>query len=153
MIGNLRRAFLTLALLFAGIPAIQAGDFFERDGVAIAGYDPVAYFAEMKPVKGSKQHRAEYHGSVFLFSSPDNRNAFVAHPDKFVPQYGGFCAFGMAKGYKAAIDPVAFTVVGDKLYLNYNGTVRALWVLDIPGYVKKADANWPEVSKTSDVTQ
>lgn len=76
---------------------------------------------------------------------------FIANPEKFAPQYGGYCAFGMAKGYKAAIDPAAFTVVSDRLYLNYNGTVRALWVLDIPRYVKKADANWPEIRKTSKV--
>jgi YHS domain-containing protein len=128
------------------------GEFFERDGAAIGGYDPVAYFTEMKPVKGAAQHRAEFQGSTFLFSTAQNRDAFLAHPEKFAPQYGGFCAFGMAKGYKAAIDPAAFTVVGDKLYLNYNGTVRALWVLDIPGYLEKADRNWPEVRKSSHIT-
>jgi len=129
-----------------------AGAYFERNGIAIDGYDPVAYFTEMKPVRGSDQYQADHLGSVFLFSSAANREKFLAAPEKFSPQYGGFCAFGMAKGYKAAIDPAAFTVVGDKLYLNYNGTVRALWLLDIQGYIKKADRNWPEVGKTNHVT-
>lgn len=120
--------------------------------MAIGGYDPIAYFTEMKPVRGSEQYRAEYQGSIFLFASAANHVAFLAHPGKFAPQYGGFCAFGMAKGYKAAIDPAAFTVVGDKLYLNCNGTVRALWLLDIHGYMRQADLNWPEVRTSTHVT-
>lgn len=138
-------------LILLGTMPILAGGFFERDGTAIGGYDPVAYFAEMKPVKGLPDFSATYQGSTFYFSSAAHRDLFTADPAKFAPQYGGYCAFGMAKGYKAAIDPTAFTVVGDKLYLNYNGTVRALWVLDIPGYVKKADRNWPEVRTSANV--
>ena len=149
-----RRIILVVTALLAFVisPAF-AGEYFERDGVAIGGYDPVAYFTEMKPVKGSAAFHAEYQASTFHFASAAHRDTFAANPAKYAPQYGGFCAFGMAKGYKAAIDPAAFTVVGDKLYLNYNGTVRALWVLDIPGYVKKADQNWPEVRKSTSVTQ
>ncbi len=150
-----RTARLALTILFcllAIFPAL-AGEYFERDGVAIGGYDPVAYFTEMKPVKGSSSFHAEYLGSKFHFASAAHRETFAANPAKYAPQYGGFCAYGMAKGYKASIDPAAFTVVGDKLFLNYNGTVRALWVLDIPGYVRKADQNWPEVRKTASVTQ
>jgi YHS domain-containing protein len=129
-----------------------AGEVFEKDGIAINGYDTVAYFTEMKAVKGVGHYRAEYKWAVFLFVSAANRDAFLEHPEKFAPQYGGFCAYGMAKGYKAATDPAAFTVVGDKLYLNYNGTVRALWVLDIPSYVNKADQHWPEVRHSFHVT-
>lgn len=125
-----------------------AGEYFERHGAAIDGYDPVAYFTDLKPVKGLPDFQASYQGSTFYFVSAAHRDTFTGDPGKFAPQYGGYCAFGMAKGYKAAIDPAAFTVVGDKLYLNYNGTVRALWVLDIQGYVKKADQNWPEVRKS-----
>lgn len=152
---NHRRNTLFLTMLFSCLVTASsfAGEFFEKDGVAIGGYDPVAYFTEMKPVKGSDQHRTEFQGSIFLFASAENRETFLAQPEQFAPQYGGYCAFGMAKGYKAAIDPAAFTIVGDKLYLNYNGTVRALWVLDVQGYVKKADRNWPEVRKSTNVTQ
>lgn len=147
------RMLATTALLLASATASVAGEFFASDGVAIRGYDPVAYFTDMKPVKGSPEFHAEYQGSIFYFASAIHRDTFLAHPEKFAPRYGGYCAFGMAKGYKAAIDPAAFTVVGDRLYLNYNGTVRALWVLDIPGYVKKADANWPEVRNTTKVLE
>jgi YHS domain-containing protein len=143
--------FLTLMLAVVFATPAFAGEYFERDGVAIYGYDPIAYFSDMKPVKGSAEFRAEYQSSTFHFSTVANRDSFIANPDKFAPQYGGYCAFGMAKGYKAAIDPAAFTVVGDKLYLNYSETVRSKWVLDIPGYIHKANENWPDVRKLTTV--
>ena len=96
-----------------------AGEFYEKAGAAIKGHDPVAYFKDGKPMKGSPDHKADYKGSVFHFSSKANRDAFAADPAKYAPQYNGFCAFGAAGGYKAAVDPDAFTVVNDKLYLNY----------------------------------
>jgi YHS domain-containing protein len=130
---------------------ILAGEFFERNGLAIDGYDPVAYFTEQKPVKGSSEFRADFRGSTFQFASAIHRDAFTADPEKFVPQYGGYCAYGMAKGYKASIDPAAFTVLGDKLYLNYSEAVRTRWLADIPGYIQKADANWPEVQRQTKV--
>jgi YHS domain-containing protein len=144
-----------LTILLAGFITTPAfsGEYFEKDGVAIHGYDPVDYFAEMKPVKGLAEFHAEYQGSTFHFSTVANRDTFMANPDKFAPQYGGYCAFGMAKGYKAVIDPDAFTVVGDKLYLNYSETVRSKWKLDIPGYIGKANANWPEVRKLTKVQE
>ncbi len=110
--------FLTLLLAVVFATPAFAGEYFERDGVAIYGYDPIAYFAEIKPVKGSAEFHAEYQGSTFHFSSAANRDTFTTDPDKFAPQYGGYCAFGMAKGYKAVIGPDAFTVVGERLYLN-----------------------------------
>ena len=130
---NHRRAFLVVLTLLAFVigPAF-AGEYFEKDGVAISGYDPVAYFVEMKPVKGSPEFHAEYQGSTFYFSSAANRDTFAANPDKFAPQYGGYCAFGMAKGYKAVIAPSAFTVVDDKLYLNYHSCPKQLMTLGHP---------------------
>jgi len=141
------------ALLFMSIVPSFAGEYFEKDGVAIHGYDPIAYFAEMKPVKGLPDFQAEYQGSTFYFSTATNRDRFMIQPDKFAPQYGGYCAFGMAKGHKAVIDPDAFTVVHDKLYLNYSETVRSQWVSDIPGYIRKANANWPDVKRLTKVHQ
>lgn len=154
MSWNLRHTVvITAVLLFMSIVPAFAGEYFERDGIAICGYDPVAYFAEMKPVKGLTEFHAEYQGSTFYFSTAANRNTFTANPDKFAPQYGGYCAFGMAKGYKAVIDPDAFTVVEDKLYLNYSEAVRSKWKSDIPGYIRKANANWPEVRKLTKVQE
>jgi YHS domain-containing protein len=143
-------ALLTLALF---VTSAWAGEFYEKGGVAIKGYDPVAFFTDKKPVKGSPQHTAEYKGSVFHFASKGSRDLFVANPAKYAPQYNGFCAFGTAGGYKAAIDPVAFTVVDGKLYLNYNTDVRKQWSADIPGFVAKADKNWPEVSRQTKVIE
>ncbi len=153
MILRIIRLCAALYSLIAVVASASAGEYFERDGVAIGGYDPVAYFTEMKPMKGLPAFHATSQGSVFHFTSAAHRDTFNANPAKYAPQYGGYCAFGMAKGYKAAIDPAAFTVVGDKLYLNYNGTVRAFWVLDIPGFINKADQNWPEARKSAHVTQ
>jgi len=148
----LRRAIVALTLLAAGAPVL-AGEFFEKNGVAIHGYDPVAYFKENKPVRGAEEWRAEYQGSTFLFASQANRDAFRADPAKYAPQYGGFCASGTAGGYKAKIDPAAFTVVDGKLYLNYNEDVRKRWSGDTKGYIAKADRNWPTVSKQTKVVE
>jgi YHS domain-containing protein len=102
-------------------------------------------------VKGSPEFQVLHRGSTFQFASEAHRRAFVADPDKYAPQYGGYCAYGMAKGYKAKIDPVSFTVVDGKLFLNYNDIVRAQWLSDISGYIRKADANWPEAMKLTKV--
>lgn len=148
---GLRILIILLVVGFVG--SIHASQQFEPNSLAIDGYDPVAYFMEMKPVKGSPEFRADYQGSTFQFVSAAHRDIFAAEPAKYTPQYGGYCAYGMAKGYKAKIDPVAFTVMGDKLYLNYSEGVRSQWLTDIPGYVSKADANWPEVQKQTKVRE
>jgi YHS domain-containing protein len=139
--------------LVCATPATEAlgGTFFEKDGAAIKGYDPVAYFTENKPVPGSPAYQAEYKGSTFRFASQAHRDAFMADPERYAPQYGGFCAFGTAGGYKAAIDPAAFTIVDGKLYLNYNADVQKQWARDIPGFISKADKNWPQVTGTTKV--
>ncbi|MEK9139422.1 MAG: YHS domain-containing (seleno)protein [Nitrospirota bacterium] len=138
---------LMLLLAVGLVDSTYAGQFFERNDLAIDGYDPIAYFTEMKPVKGSSEFRTDFQGATFHFVSAAHRDTFAANPEKFIPQYGGYCAYGMAKGYKAKIDPAAFTVVNNKLYLNYSEAVRAQWLSDIPGYIRKADANWPGSEK------
>ena len=134
-------------------PLATATQLFERNGLAIDGYDPVAYFTERKPVKGAPEFRTEFQGATFQFASADHRDRFAADPEQFAPQYGGFCAYGTAKGYKAKIDPEAFTVVHGKLYLNYSDAVQTRWLSDIPGYIQQADANWPEVQKQTRVRE
>jgi YHS domain-containing protein len=130
-----------------------AGEYFEKDGVALRGHDPVAYFSDNKPLKGSPEHQAEYKGSTFHFASKANRDAFVADSAKYAPQYGGFCAYGMASGYKAATDPAAFSIVDGKLYLNYNRDIQTQWSADRPGFIDKANGNWPAASKQSKVIE
>jgi YHS domain-containing protein len=148
------RAIGLVLALFAAVllsTAARAGEFFEKDGVAMRGYDVVSYFTDKKPVQGSADLKFEYKGSTFHFSSQANLDAFSAKPEQYAPQYGGFCAFGTAGGYKAATDPAAFTVVDSKLYLNYDKNVQKDWSADIPGFIAKADKNWPDVSKLTDV--
>ena len=140
---SLAAALAASALLMANA---WAGAFFERDGAALRGHDAVAYFKDGKPVKGAAEHKAEFKGSTFLFASQANRDAFAADPARYAPQYGGYCAFGVSGGYKAATDPAAFTVVDGKLYLNYNRGVQKQWSADVPGFVAKADKHWPGVT-------
>jgi YHS domain-containing protein len=146
------RLAATLALVALAGQAL-AGDFYEKNGAAIRGYDPVAYFTDRKPVKGSSAYKAEYGKSVFHFASQANRDAFAADPARYAPQYNGFCAFGVAGGYKAAIDPAAFTIVDNKLYLNYNKDVQKQWRADIPGFIAKAGKNWPKVAAQTKVIE
>jgi YHS domain-containing protein len=149
----LRSAIIAVSLLFAAIAAsvAVAGSVNEVQGLAIKGFDPVAYFIDQKAVPGSAEFTHPYDGVTYRFSSAAHRDAFIANPQKYLPAYGGFCAFGTASGYKADIDPKAFTVVDGKLYLNYNQDVRSKWQQDIPGYIKTADEKWPTVSKSTDV--
>ncbi|HEV3008587.1 MAG TPA: YHS domain-containing (seleno)protein [Burkholderiales bacterium] len=136
---------LSLALIFS-LAAHAAGESnVDSSGLALKGYDPVAYFSEKKPVPGKPEFTARHEGATYRFASAANRDAFAAAPAKYAPQYGGYCAFGAASGYKAPIEPDAWTVVDGKLYLNYNRSVRSQWSSDIPGFVRKADANWPAI--------
>ena len=128
-----------------------AGEFNESNGVAIKGYDPVAFFKESKPVRGKDDLRFEYKGSTFVFANGDNRAAFAADPAKYAPQYGGYCALGTARGYKADIDAATFTVIDGRLYLNYNTQVQREWAADRARFIRQADERWPTVSKTEKV--
>ncbi|MEZ5812020.1 MAG: YHS domain-containing (seleno)protein [Rhizobiaceae bacterium] len=136
-------AFASL-LLFA-LPAAAGALNLDTAGVAVGGYDPVAYFSQSQAVEGSDALTATHDGATYRFASAENKAAFEADPEKFLPAYGGYCAYGMSQGYKAPIDPQAFTIVDDKLYLNYSLGVRKTWQSDIPGYVAKADKVWSEI--------
>lgn len=114
-------------------------------GVAVGGYDPVAYFTDGKPVPGRVELTLEHEGAVWRFASEANREAFRLDPAKYAPQYGGYCAIAVASGYTAKGDPKAWTIVGEKLYLNYSKAVQKSWEQDIPGNIRKGDAQWPRV--------
>lgn len=116
-------------------------------GVAVGGYDPVAYFTQGKPVQGRAELSFEHEGAQWRFASEMNREAFRADPAKYAPQYGGYCAWAVANGYTAKGDPNAWTIAEGKLFLNYNRSVQKGWEKDIPGNVRKGDANWPAVLK------
>lgn len=139
------RRFLAIVLLIIASSA-HGGPNVDSSGLALQGYDPVAYFTDAKPVRGKAEFAARHDGATYRFASAANRDAFLAAPAKYAPQYGGYCAFGMASGYKATVEPDAWTIVEGKLYLNYNRSVRSRWSSDVPGYVRKADGHWPKFS-------
>jgi YHS domain-containing protein len=141
------KALVLLAATFATAAMAERPPVFsDRDG-AIRGFDPVAYFNYSAAIKGSPRIAYEWRGAVWHFAHSENRARFVADPEKYAPQYGGYCAYGVAQGYAAEIDPAYWTVVDGKLYLNTSLEIRDRWRADVPGYVRKADANWPGVLK------
>lgn len=120
-------------------------EVFAIDGIAIRGIDPVAYFKKSAPVMGSSSHATMWNGATWHFESAENLADFEADPVAFAPKYGGYCAYAVSKGGTATTDPQAWTIHENRLYLNFNLTVRGIWSKDIPGNVAKADANWPGV--------
>ena len=115
-------------------------------GLAIKGYDPVAYHTDGKPAVGSDKYELEWKDAKWRFASAAHRDLFKADPDKYAPRYGGYCAWAVSQGYTASVDPQnAWKIVDGRLYLNYNVDVKKTWEQDIPGNIKKADANWPGV--------
>ena len=140
------RALLLIAAILLSPAALAQKPpvFSDREG-AIRGHDPVAYFDGKGPVKGSKQLSHAWGGVTWYFTSAENRDRFAAAPEKYAPQYGGYCAYAVASGYTADIDPRAWSVVDGRLYLNYSLGVRERWSRDVPGNIRKADGNWPAV--------
>ena len=138
---------LGLFLAVAGQPASAEGvvNASSWTGSAIEGYDPVAYFKEGQPVEGDSAFQHEWMGATWYFANAENRDLFAAEPEKYAPQYGGYCAWAVSQGYTAKIDPQAWTVVDDKLYLNYSKDVQKQWQEDVPGNITKADTNWPKI--------
>ncbi|MBI4910774.1 MAG: YHS domain protein [Acidobacteria bacterium] len=114
-----------------------------RMGVAVKGYDVVAYFTESKPVKGSPQFSFDWMGAKWQFASAAHRDQFSAEPAKYAPQYGGYCAWAVGHNYTADTDPEAWRIVDGKLYLNYNKSVQQKWEQDRGKWIADADKNWP----------
>ena len=148
-----RRAVLSLFILLGSLllatGAAHAADKQVYTGLfnhqAVGGYDPVAYFTERKPVKGDSRFVTQYAGAEWRFASAENRDKFIAEPQHYAPQYGGYCAWAVADGSTASADPQRWKIVDDKLYLNYDADVQKKWELDIAGNIRKADKNWPAV--------
>lgn len=119
--------------------------FYSRNGAVIGGYDVVAYFREGRPVTGDAQHAVMWKGANWYFSSAENRTRFEMNPKAYAPQYGGYCAYAVARNYTASVVPEAWEIVDGKLYLCYSTRVLSLWQRDIPGHIASANANWPGV--------
>lgn len=136
---------VVLVLLAGTVSLAQKSSTFVHSGKAIKGYDPVAYFTDGKPVVGYDSLRLEWNSATWHFASTKNLELFRQDPEKYAPQYGGYCAYGLSNGYKAPIDPQAWTIDNGRLYLNYNINVREEWNKNRKERIEKADKNWPEV--------
>ena len=135
---------LTLAPMIALAPAhagspVYTGTF---SNTAIQGYDPVAYFTEGKPVEGDKAFSTDYNGAEFRFASQENLDTFLSDPEKYAPQYGGYCAWAAAQDKKAPGKADHWAIVDGKLYLNYSEKIQKDWNEDRPGFITRADSNW-----------
>ncbi len=136
------RFYLFIFFIFS--QQVFAGDaVYHKDGVAIGGYDPVSYHRMQKADKGDTRYAYRWNNSSWYFSSAANKELFAANPEKYAPQYGGYCAYAASKGALAPTDPQAWTVKDNRLYLNYSTAVRSKWRQDIDSNIKLADENWP----------
>lgn len=137
-----------LAVLAVGV-ALHAGPQPKlntaKDGLAVKGYDVVAYATDGKPVEGNAAFETSWDGALWRFATAAHRDLFLKDPAKYAPQFGGYCSWAVSQGYTADADPQAWSVVDGKLYLNYSTSIRDKWSRDIPGNIAKARANWPKV--------
>ncbi|MGH8529997.1 MAG: YHS domain-containing (seleno)protein [Nevskiales bacterium] len=136
------------ALAFAGLKHIgmfASEPILTSAGLAAGGYDPVAYFTENKPVKGQESISLDWGGARWAFVNGANRDQFATDPARYAPQFGGYCAYAIAHGYTAKGDPLAWSVVDDKLYLNYDVDTRTQWLASKKQFIADAQQNWPSV--------
>lgn len=139
---------LAFATAFAGSSLTLAAQIdmnADINDVAIKGYDTVSYFSNGKPVKGSSKYTASYKDAIYQFSSEKNRDLFRSAPERYAPQFGGYCAMGVALEKKLDTDPLAYKIVDGKLYLNLNSAVQKKWLTDIPGHIDTAENNWIDI--------
>ena len=152
MLNRLGILFFSL-IIIAGFSLTNPGESQAKDAVytsllsskAVSGYDPVAYFRGGKPVEGSGKYSTNWKGAEWQFANAENLADFKKSPEKYAPQYGGYCAWAVSEGYTASSDPEAWHIRDGKLYLNYSKSVQATWAQDIPGNIEKANGNWPKV--------
>ena len=143
----MRLVLVTVALLAPSALRAEKPVNTTFTGVAIKGYDPVAYFTASQPTKGNSDFSYDWNGAEWRFASAANRDLFKADPVKYAPQYGGYCAWAVSRGYTAGIDPDAWKIVNNRLYLNYSLKIQAQWSEDISGNIAKAEENWPKLLK------
>jgi YHS domain-containing protein len=140
-------AALPLAALLAHATAATASPVNAEGGVAIRGTDPVAYHTTGRPTPGRPEFTHAWRGATWRFASAANRDLFAADPERYAPAYGGFCAWAVAQGYTAPIDPAAWRIVDGRLYLNYDRSIQRRWERDIPGFIRSANGHWPRLER------
>jgi hypothetical protein len=147
MTKNLLLSSALILSILSCIPGTGRADAVNKTlfGTAVKGYDVVAYFTRGKPVRGSGSYTHRWRDATWRFASAEHRDLFAADPERYAPQYGGYCAWAVSQGTTAGIDPEAWKIVDGKLYLNYSGSIQERWKRDIPGHITRADANWPRL--------
>ena len=133
------------ALLVAFLITSCAKTDHQSGGPAIDGYCAVCYFTANKAVKGKEQYSSQYQGRTYLFDTQQSKALFDANPEKYLPQYDGYCAYGVSFAKKIEVDPTVFSIVDDKLYLNKNRVIGNSFSKDPKGYISKADSQWPKI--------
>ena len=137
---------LAAAPMFVVILSTQALAMdYSHSTPGLSGFDPVAYFIDGKPMRGSGYHVTVFKGVTYAFASKEHKEMFGANPEKYIPVYGGYCAYGLAFGKKFVADPEVWKIVDGKLYLNLDRGIQRKWQKDEPGHIKTADANWLKV--------
>jgi YHS domain-containing protein len=145
------RTTLTLVfLVFSVACSVAQVDYYSNaDGLAINGYDPVAYFLENKPVRGAGHLKYSWQEVEWHFKDQANLEVFKSNPEKYAPQFGGYCAYGVSEDHKSPTEPAAFTIVDNKLYLNYSLKVKQLWLKDRDNHIVKAESNWENLKENT----
>jgi YHS domain-containing protein len=145
---------VSIMVLVASVASASAfAQDFSHSTPGISGYDPVAYFTDGKPIRGSGFHVTVVDGVTYAFTNDEHQKMFEANPQKYLPAYGGYCAYGVGVGKKFVADPEVWRIVEGKLYLNLDKSIQQKWEKDIPGYIKNGDANWATIKdkKPSDL--
>jgi hypothetical protein len=138
-----RKLFIVIAFIgMVSTVHAQKSAVYAPDGIALNGYDAVAFFTQAKPVKGSSDYSFKWEGANWLFSTRADLESFKRSPEKYAPQYGGYCAYGTSQGHKAPTQAETWTIVDDKLYFNYNMKVKELWSKDRRAFIDSANKNW-----------
>ena len=125
------------------LPLHHRNDIFHTAGLALRGYDMVTLFRKQQIAKGNKKYRLEYQGLDWLFESEENKAAFAERPEAYLPEFGGYCAWGASNGYKAATKIDTFSFINGKLYFNFSSYIREHWIADAEHFIAKARQNWP----------
>ncbi len=144
-----RRLFLASILATTTAGTLHAKDAPElnlsRSGLALRGVDPISYFTVGAPQKGEKGISLNHKGGTYRFTSAANKKLFEANPEKYLPAFGGYCAYGTAVNTKVDGDPYVWHIVNDQLYLNITRSVDRVWRRNAPQYIKDANRNWTKI--------
>ena len=145
---NLKLSFLAL-LAVLGVSGNALAASHATSTTAVEGYDLVSYQTSKRPIRGNGHYLSVREGATYLFSSEENKATFDADPSKYLPAYGGYCAFGVSVSKKFVGDPEVWRIVDGKLYLNLDENVQDIWLKDVPGRIRTANTNWQKIQDKS----